>query len=136
MRRRLHNRTFWKDHSCVSDSVCSPSNQNLESALATSIFSPLLCARTHFPCRLPVSRFIRWFGVSPISLSLAHSYTSVLVTVNIQYHSSQRLFFSSFGPRLFQRRLDCQCSQFYSVVILYNVSLKYTYTGNLCFIIT
>ena len=67
---------------------------------ATSIFSPLRCARTHFPCRVPASRFIRWFGVSPIQLSLAHSSTSVLVSVNTQSLSSQRLSFLSLGAQL------------------------------------
>ena len=47
----------------------------------------------HFPCRLPASRFTRWFGVSPLSLSLALLYTYVLVTVNTESLSSQRLSF-------------------------------------------
>ena len=92
--------------------ACEPArfstNQSLESALlltnqvapVTSIFSPLRCTRTHFNCRLPASHFNRWFGVSPISLSLGHFYTTVLVTVNTQYLSSQRLSSLSFGAQL------------------------------------
>ena len=85
-----------------------PTNQYLESALwltlqitpATSIFSPLRCAREHFSCRVPDSRFTRSFGVFPISLSLALLYTSVLVAVNTQYLLSQRLPLLSLGTQL------------------------------------
>ena len=106
-----HNRTFWKDHVCVRASVWFPTNQYLESAIqlinqiapATSIFCPLRCARTHFPCLLPMSRFTSWFGVSLISLSLAQSYTCVLIIVNTQYLSSQRLSFLSLGATAYSR---------------------------------
>ena len=65
-----HNRTLWKDNLCVRASeratVWFPTNQYLESALkltnqiapASSIYSPVGCARTHFPCKLILNKTI------------------------------------------------------------------------------
>ena len=82
MRRRPQN--------VLRASVWFPTNQYLESSLwltnqiaaATSIYSPVRCAWTHFPGRLPASRFIRWFGVSLIWLCTAHSCTSGSTTLS------------------------------------------------------
>ena len=97
---------------CEGASARFPANQYLESApcltnqiaAATFVYSPIRCSwghtQTYFPCRLLASRFTCWSGVSLIPLSLARSYTSVLVTVNTQYLSSHRLSFLSQGAKL------------------------------------
>ena len=66
-------------------------------AAATSAYCPIRRVWGLFLCRLPASRFTRWFGVSLIPLSLALLYTYVLVTVNTQSLSSQRIPFRSLG---------------------------------------
>ena len=69
-------------------------------ALATPKFSTIRWAQIHFPCRVPASLFTRWFGVFPLSMSLAILYTFALVAVNTQYLLSQRLPLLSFGAEL------------------------------------
>ena len=76
---------------CVRARAWFPINQCLDSALwltnqiaaAASVYSPVRCARAPFPCRIPASRF-----------------TYVLVTVNTQSLSSQRLPFLYLGAQL------------------------------------
>ena len=94
---------------CEGASARFPANQYLESApwltnqvaVVTSIYSPVMCSwghtHTHYPCRLPASRFTCWSGVFLTPLSLALLYTCVLVTVSTQSHSKQRLPFLSLG---------------------------------------
>ena len=111
MCQRPHSKTFWKDHS----SVWLPTNQYLVCALqltsqiapTASIFSPLRCALTHFPCQLPVSRFIGWLGVSLISLSLAHTLTSPFQSLLIYSISrADAYLFTPWKHSLCQKRLE------------------------------
>ena len=100
MRQGPHNRTFWKDCSCVHAServVPNPSTPRVRTLADKSIFSPLRCTRRHFPCRLPASRFTRWFGVSsPISLFLAHTLKPPCWSLLI--HSISRVNTYFFSP--------------------------------------
>ena len=112
MRQRPHNRTFWKNHSCVGvrvrTSVWFPTNQCLESALrltnqivaSTSMYSRIRCARKHFPYR-SLRRVLPAGSASlPSRCPWFSPHTSVLLTVSTQHIFNQRLSFLSLGAQL------------------------------------
>ena len=111
-------------HPCVSDLIIErsrrtthawlrlstrfPTNQYLVYALwltneiapPTYIFSLLKCTWTHSLCRLPASRFTRWFGVSYILLPLAHSTTPPFRSLLIHCICRANAYFSTPWSRL------------------------------------
>ena len=95
---------------CEGASARFPANQYRESALwltnqiaaATSVYSPVRCARTHFPCRFPASRFTFWSGVSLILLSLALLYTYCQQLLSIHSLSPTNAYlFSLWGHSIY-----------------------------------